>query len=76
LETRVIGVLIDREITTPDRFPLSLNALTGGCSQKSNRRFPGPATHSQRRAHAAAEHRMFGEIDGADRMRVLSSDNG
>jgi len=36
-ETRVIGVLIEKEITTPDQYPLSLNALTNGCNQKSNR---------------------------------------
>jgi hypothetical protein len=36
-ETRVIGVLIEKEITTPDQCPLSLNALTNGCNQKSNR---------------------------------------
>lgn len=37
LELRVIGVLIEKEITTPDQYPLSLNALTNGCNQKSNR---------------------------------------
>lgn len=37
VETRVIGVLIEKEATTPDQYPLSLNALTNGCNQKSNR---------------------------------------
>ncbi|WP_210397818.1 YceH family protein [Motiliproteus sediminis] len=36
-ETRVIGALIEKEITTPDQYPLSLNALTLACNQKSNR---------------------------------------
>lgn len=36
-ETRVIGVLLEKEITTPDQYPLSLNALTNACNQKSNR---------------------------------------
>ncbi len=36
-EIRVIGVLIEKEATTPDQYPLSLNALTNGCNQKSNR---------------------------------------
>ena len=36
-QTRVIGCLIEKEITTPDQYPLSLNALTLGCNQKSNR---------------------------------------
>jgi len=37
LEARVIGVLIEKSITTPDQYPLSLNALRNGCNQKSNR---------------------------------------
>ena len=36
-EARVIGSLIEKEITTPDQYPLSLNALTNACNQKSNR---------------------------------------
>jgi uncharacterized protein YceH (UPF0502 family) len=36
-QARVIGVLLEKEITTPDQYPLSLNALTLGCNQKSNR---------------------------------------
>jgi len=36
-ETRVIGCLIEKEITTPEHYPLSLNALTNACNQKSNR---------------------------------------
>jgi len=36
-EARVIGVLIEKEISTPEQYPLSLNALTNGCNQKSNR---------------------------------------
>src|SRR5208283_3350578 len=37
LEVRVLGALIEKEITTPDYYPLSLNALTNACNQKSNR---------------------------------------
>ena len=36
-EARVIGCLIEKEISTPDQYPLSLNALTNACNQKSNR---------------------------------------
>ncbi len=36
-EARIIGCLIEKEITTPDQYPLSLNALTNACNQKSNR---------------------------------------
>jgi uncharacterized protein YceH (UPF0502 family) len=37
LEARVIGCLIEKQITTPDHYPLSLNALVNACNQKSNR---------------------------------------
>jgi len=37
LETRVLGVLAEKQLTTPDYYPLSLNALVAGCNQKSNR---------------------------------------
>jgi len=36
-EARVIGCLLEKEITTPEQYPLSLNALTNACNQKSNR---------------------------------------
>jgi uncharacterized protein YceH (UPF0502 family) len=36
-ETRVLGALIEKDITTPDYYPLSLNALVNACNQKSNR---------------------------------------
>src|SRR5688572_3294467 len=37
LEARLIGCLIEKAITTPDQYPLSLNALVNACNQKSNR---------------------------------------
>jgi uncharacterized protein len=37
LETRVLGVLVEKERTVPDSYPLTLNALTSGCNQKSSR---------------------------------------
>lgn len=36
-ETRVLGSLMEKEIATPDYYPLSLNALVNACNQKSNR---------------------------------------
>jgi len=36
-ERRVLGVLVEKSKTTPDAYPLSVNALTAGCNQKSNR---------------------------------------
>jgi uncharacterized protein len=37
LEARVLGALLEKEITTPDQYPLSLNALLAACNQKTNR---------------------------------------
>jgi uncharacterized protein YceH (UPF0502 family) len=37
VETRVLGCLVEKEITTPEYYPLSLNALIHACNQKSNR---------------------------------------
>ena len=37
VEARVIGCLIEKQIATPDQYPLSLNALVNACNQKSNR---------------------------------------
>lgn len=37
VETRVLGALIEKELTTPEYYPLSLNALVNACNQKSNR---------------------------------------
>ncbi len=36
-EVRVLGCLIEKELTTPDYYPLTLNSLTAACNQKSNR---------------------------------------
>jgi uncharacterized protein len=36
-EVRVLGVLIEKQITTPEYYPLTLNALTAACNQKNNR---------------------------------------
>lgn len=37
IEARVLGCLIEKDLTTPDYYPLSLNALVNACNQKSNR---------------------------------------
>lgn len=37
MEVRVLGCLIEKELTTPEYYPLTLNALTNACNQKSNR---------------------------------------
>lgn len=52
-EARVIGCLIEKSIVTPDQYPLSLNALTNACNQKSSREpvmslQPGEVQHTLR----------------------------
>jgi uncharacterized protein YceH (UPF0502 family) len=42
IEARVLGALLEKEVTTPEYYPLSLNALINACNQKSNRE---PVTH-------------------------------
>ena len=37
IETRVLGSLVEKDVTTPDYYPLSLNALVNACNQKNNR---------------------------------------
>src|SRR3954469_8175631 len=37
VEARIVGALMEKESTTPDYYPLSLNALINACNQKSNR---------------------------------------
>ncbi len=37
VEARVLGSLVEKELATPDHYPLSLNALINACNQKSNR---------------------------------------
>jgi uncharacterized protein YceH (UPF0502 family) len=37
IEARVLGALVEKDVTTPDYYPLSLNALVNACNQKSNR---------------------------------------
>lgn len=37
LETRILGVLVEKQHTVPDTYPLTLNALVAGCNQKTSR---------------------------------------
>ncbi|HYR92317.1 MAG TPA: YceH family protein [Terriglobia bacterium] len=50
-EVRVLGSLIEKEITTPDYYPLSLNALVAACNQSSNRH---PVAHFDEETVAGA----------------------
>jgi uncharacterized protein YceH (UPF0502 family) len=54
-EARVLGSLIEKEITTPDYYPLSMNALLNACNQKSNR---DPVTELDEDTVREALHRL------------------
>lgn len=59
IETRVLGVLVEKQHTVPDTYPLSLNALVSGCNQKTSRDPVMEATE--------------GEVQAAlDRLKTLS----
>jgi len=47
IEARVLGALLEKELTTPDGYPMSLNALTMACNQSSNR---DPVVHHEPRS--------------------------
>jgi len=60
LETRVLGVLVEKQLTTPDYYPLTLNALVAGCNQKSSREPVMNANEEQvQRALAALKHQTL-----------------
>ena len=50
LETRVLGVLVEKQHTVPDAYPLTLNALISGCNQKTSRNPLMEATESEVRS--------------------------
>lgn len=47
LELRVLGVLVEKSLTTPDYYPLTLNALLAGCNQKTSRHPVMSATEAE-----------------------------
>ena len=68
VETRVLGSLIEKDITTPDYYPLSLNALVNACNQKNNR---DPVMHLDEDAvrqalDALHDQRLAGPTSSAD----------
>jgi len=68
IETRVLGSLIEKDITTPDYYPLSLNALVNACNQKNNRdpvmTLDEPAVREA--LSTLQEKRLAGPASGAD----------
>jgi uncharacterized protein len=68
IEARVLGALVEKDITTPDYYPLSLNALVNACNQKNNRE-PVMTLDEEQVRHALAslqEKRLAGPSSGAD----------
>lgn len=68
VERRVLGSLIEKDITTPDYYPLSLNALVNACNQKNNRDPVMTLDEAGVRQALATlqEKRMAGPASGAD----------
>ena len=66
MEARVIGVLLEKSVTTPEQYPLSLNALTNGCNQKSNRL---PVTQ-------LTEDEVIKILDGLKSKRIVQASSG
>ena len=68
VEARVLGSLIEKDVTTPDYYPLSLNALVNACNQKNNR---DPVMELDEDAvrqalHGLQQHRLAGPTSSAD----------
>lgn len=66
LEARLIGCLLEKEVTTPEQYPLSLNALTLACNQKSSRE---PVM-------ALSETQVQAGLDGLNKKRLISEQSG
>lgn len=66
IEARIIGCLIEKEVTTPDHYPLTLNSLTTACNQKSNRE---PVL-------SLSESDVLDAVDGLISRRLVSDESG
>lgn len=68
IEVRVLGSLIEKDVTTPDYYPLSLNALVNACNQKNNRDPVMTLDEGQVRDALSSlqEKRLAGPAGGAD----------
>ncbi len=65
-EIRVLGCLMEKEIATPEYYPLSLNALTNACNQKSNR---DPVT-------SFSEETVIGALGGLRKKKLAMESSG
>ena len=67
-EARVLGALVEKEVTTPDYYPLSLNALINACNQRSNREpvMDLDETDVRQALHGLEDLRLAGRARGSD----------
>ena len=65
IEARIIGCLIEKEVTTPDYYPLTLNSLTTACNQKSNRE----------PVFSLSESEVLDAVDGLITRRMVSDES-
>ena len=67
LEQRVLGVLVEKELSTPEYYPLTLNALVNGCNQSSNRDPVLAATEEEVQAalEGLRDRRLAATVQGA-----------
>ena len=69
-QARVLGALVEKEVTTPEYYPLSLNALVNACNQKNNRE-PVMAldeTEVRQALHGLEDDRLAGPVRGDSRV--------
>lgn len=66
IEARVLGVLVEKQATVPDTYPLSLNALVAGCNQKTARE---PVM-------SASEGEVLAAVDGLKQLSLLFETSG
>ena len=69
-EARVLGALIEKEVTTPEYYPLSLNALVNACNQKNNREpvMSLDETEVRQALHGLEDERLAGPVRGESRV--------
>ena len=70
VEARVLGALIEKEVTTPEYYPLSLNALVNACNQKNNREPVMALDEDEVRQalHGLEDERLAGPVRGDGRV--------
>jgi len=69
-EARILGALVEKEVTTPEYYPLSLNALVNACNQKNNREPVMQLDEDQVRQalHGLEDERLAGPVRGDSRV--------